>query len=55
MGLRDYGQLQAAYRIVREILPLPFERYLQQKFLNFQLRARQALTDIDEINLLIDI
>jgi hypothetical protein len=49
------GQSRAASRTVREILPLPSERCLQQKFMNFQLRASQVLTDIDDINLLIDI
>jgi hypothetical protein len=49
------GQSPAVYLTVREILPLPPERCLQQKFMKFQLRVRQALTDIDDINLLIDI
>jgi hypothetical protein len=49
------GQLPAVYRTVREILPLPSECCLQQNFMNFQLRVRQALTGINDINLLIDI
>jgi hypothetical protein len=49
------GQLPATYRTVREILSLPSERCLQQKFMNFRLRVRQALTDIAHINLLISI
>jgi hypothetical protein len=49
------GELPAAYRTLRKILPLPSERCLQEKFMNFQLCIRQALTDIDNIDLLIEI
>jgi hypothetical protein len=49
------GESPAASRTVREILLLLSEPCLQRQFVNFQLRVRQALTDIDDINLLIDI
>jgi hypothetical protein len=49
------GESPAAYRTVRKILPLPSERCLQENFMNFQLRVRQALTDIDDLNLLLEI
>jgi hypothetical protein len=45
----------AAYRTIRKMLPLPSECCLREKFMNSQLRIRQALTDIDDINLLIEI
>jgi hypothetical protein len=49
------GKSPAAYRTVRKILSLAYKRCLQENFMNFQLRIPQALTDTDNINLLIEI
>jgi hypothetical protein len=45
----------AAYGTIGRILPLPSERLLQERFMNFQLRVRHALTDIEDIAFLIEI
>jgi hypothetical protein len=44
-----------ASRTIRKMPPLPSERCLHEQFMNSQLRIRQALTDIDVMNLLIEI
>jgi hypothetical protein len=40
----------ATYRTIRRILPLPSERLLQERFMNFQLGARHVLTDIEDMD-----
>jgi hypothetical protein len=45
----------AAYRTIRRILPLLSERLLQERFMNCQLHIRHALTDIEDMDFLIEI
>jgi hypothetical protein len=45
----------APYRTIRRILPLPSEHLLQERFMNFQLPVRHALTAIEDIDCLIEI
>jgi hypothetical protein len=45
----------AADRTMRRIFPLPSERLLQERFMNFQLRIRHTLTDIEEMGFVVEI
>jgi hypothetical protein len=45
----------ALCRTIRRILPLPSESLPQERFMNFQLRVRHALTDIEDMDFLIEI
>jgi hypothetical protein len=44
-----------AYRTIRRILLLPSKCLLQEWFMNFQLLVRHALTDIEDMDFLIEI
>jgi hypothetical protein len=42
-------------RTIRRILALPSERLLQERFMNCQFRVRHALTDIKDMDFLVEI
>jgi hypothetical protein len=55
MTRKIVAESPTAYRIIRRIFPLPWEHLLQERFINFQLCVRHALTDTEDMEFLIEI